>query len=94
MTDDIRTLGQHFIGLYKFARLQQELLAKTYVQLEAVSHVAERFSENAQQELEAARAEAQANPTAILLAETLKVADATIQALEKQYGPSVPTKFN
>jgi hypothetical protein len=88
MTEETRTLGQHLIGLYKFTRIQQELLIRTSVQLQSVLKVLEASSVEVPEALKKAQKEVLANPSNRLLAETLQLTVATIQGLEKQYGPS------
>jgi len=85
-TESEKRLAQEFVGLYKVVRLQQEALAKLMLQVEALSD-AVSSSPELKKSLDLAIVAVRANRTSQLLAAGLRVIDASIQKLQKQYGP-------
>jgi hypothetical protein len=85
-TNDEKRLAQIIVGLYKLVRLQQESIAKVMVQNQALGDALQSTPELAKA-LDAALATARTSQTSQMLADSLKIIDATIQSLQSTYGP-------
>jgi hypothetical protein len=86
MDEGTKKLAQHFVGLYKVVRIQQELLADTVVTANALRAMV-CLEPQREEALDAECQEVRASRTGLTLSASLKLIDATIASLQREYGP-------